>query len=718
MSADHRRPKTSRPSSSRGSQKIQLTQNNLQSELDLQQKIIINRLIKELANEKSIDIATVLHKPHIHRIFKDEFSMTDREIRDLEKIIVKNCDSIINNFVQTDTLIPLKNSNATLMNQQTKQQPLSLLQRKEIDHYQELDYSKYPAQPCVRSLYYISKIAQTQQIKILVPPSILIGFGDDNRMMHNDPQNGSLIVKTGYISPKLIQQFIQKHMIYDQLEQTVEDRILFPKFVIKLASKTHTKNDIRVYYSKDSLIGDLMSFWGTYDMAIQQFVKQKHLRPSIYRYYMKNGNVYKAVSISNQENLTKDTRMYKNLLGMVFDQFQKTKKSASQRPKSSLNLRRRDGIITSHKSGLSNGGQGAFSKKLSLERIMNSNIQNHIEDSIDSRGFPSSLENFKLHEFHNEAQQQLSIHEVKKYFCCSTDNIDNLAMMNCRPGAQAQADKMTSDLFRLYSQYYLKTQKFGNVSHFVCDFIEAENGLTYLLQVKSFECEGLLHDWQVPWNPLKTKNLTSNQNTSPNNAGILRIEDDIELQNQQCQAKIICVENKFCPDLKEIFVSACKEAELWTFNNRKGQLPKFPLSTIEKYQKEIQQGKESFLLQSEKLRISPLFPLTTFSDQQKETSSKMNSPGKARQFSIFKHQQQQQKQQVDFSNQVTLSINVNQLERAKTPNKTPSHNNDHENPESLSQSNKKLQIESPPLEIRNESPCCFACSKVLDLFQS
>ncbi len=54
----------------------------------------------------------------------------------------------------------------------------------------------------------------------------------------------------------------------------IEDKILFPKYVIKLAGKSsNTKNEIRVYYSKDSLMADLMSYWGTYDMAIQIFVK-------------------------------------------------------------------------------------------------------------------------------------------------------------------------------------------------------------------------------------------------------------------------------------------------------------------------------------------------------------------------------------------------------------------------------------------------------------
>lgn len=69
-----------------------------------------------------------------------------------------------------------------------------MLQRKELEGFYELDYFGFPAQPCVKSLYYISKIAQGQDIKIIVPPTILIGFNDDNRMMFNCQKTGSLKV--------------------------------------------------------------------------------------------------------------------------------------------------------------------------------------------------------------------------------------------------------------------------------------------------------------------------------------------------------------------------------------------------------------------------------------------------------------------------------------------------------------------------------------------
>lgn len=67
--------------------------------------------------------------------------------------------------------------------------------------------------------------------------------------------------------------------------------------------------------------------------------------------------------------------------------------------------------------------------------------------------------------------------------------------MNFRPSALPMAKDMTLDLCRLFQQYYLKTTMFGNISKFVCDFIEGDNGLVYLLQIKSFECEGVIHDW-------------------------------------------------------------------------------------------------------------------------------------------------------------------------------------------------------------------------------
>lgn len=76
---------------------------------------------------------------------------------------------------------------------------------------------------------------------------------------------------------------------------------MYPKFVIKLATKGSTNNETRLYYSRESVVADLLSFWGSFDLALQMFVRQKHpFRPSIHRLYAgKNGNVFRAVAIGN-----------------------------------------------------------------------------------------------------------------------------------------------------------------------------------------------------------------------------------------------------------------------------------------------------------------------------------------------------------------------------------------------------------------------------------
>jgi hypothetical protein len=48
---------------------------------------------------------------------------------------------------------------------------------------------------------------------------------------------------------------------------------MYPKYVIKLATKGSTRNEIKLYYSRETLIAELLGFWGSYDLALQGFVK-------------------------------------------------------------------------------------------------------------------------------------------------------------------------------------------------------------------------------------------------------------------------------------------------------------------------------------------------------------------------------------------------------------------------------------------------------------
>jgi hypothetical protein len=45
-------------------------------------------------------------------------------------------------------------------------------------------------------------------IQITVPPTILIGFNEDHRVLYNDPNTGHIIVITGKITPREVNNYI------------------------------------------------------------------------------------------------------------------------------------------------------------------------------------------------------------------------------------------------------------------------------------------------------------------------------------------------------------------------------------------------------------------------------------------------------------------------------------------------------------------------------
>lgn len=95
----------------------------------------------------------------------------------------------------------------------------------------------------------------------------MIGFGDDTRFLYNDPSSGNLIVKKGLISPAMINDFVTKHMSIYHYAQPIEDQLIYPKFVIRTGT-SGPLNDVKIYFSKESMLQDAMAMWGSGDMAI------------------------------------------------------------------------------------------------------------------------------------------------------------------------------------------------------------------------------------------------------------------------------------------------------------------------------------------------------------------------------------------------------------------------------------------------------------------
>ena len=105
----------------------------------------------------------------------------------------------------------------------------------------------------------------------------------------------------------------------------------------------------------------------------------------------------------------------------------------------------------------------------------------------------------------------------------------------------------------------------------MCDFIEDHNGLMHLLQVKSFECEGVLYDWQMPFQPTPSTTLQqhiallsgsspvkaasiANLNVTSEQLKQLEEKQVFEEMETKCQAHLLCRENKHQPFLKQWFI--------------------------------------------------------------------------------------------------------------------------------------------------------------------
>lgn len=53
-------------------------------------------------------------------------------------------------------------------------------------------------------------------------------------------------------------------------------------------------------------------------------------------------------------------------------------------------------------------------------------------------------------------------------------------ILKCQPSSKPFCEKATQDLYRQFTHHFLPLHKYGSISNFVCEFIEAENGLIYL----------------------------------------------------------------------------------------------------------------------------------------------------------------------------------------------------------------------------------------------
>ena len=72
--------------------------------------------------------------------------------------------------------------------------------------------------------------------------------------------------------------------------------------------------------------------------------------------------------------------------------------------------------------------------------------------------------------------------------------------MKCSPSSKKECESTTINLYRIFKHNYFPNNSFGNLTTFVCEFIESSNNRQYLNMIRAIECEELEHKKEITEN--------------------------------------------------------------------------------------------------------------------------------------------------------------------------------------------------------------------------
>ena len=93
-------------------------------------------------------------------------------------------------------------------------------------------------------------------------------------------------------------------------------QLICPRYVIKMVAKNSIYATFKIYFNINAVMSDVVHHWGSHDLIIQPFIRQKHIiKPSLLEYHMKSYNgVYKANTVINKTHLDKNCSFYERLI--------------------------------------------------------------------------------------------------------------------------------------------------------------------------------------------------------------------------------------------------------------------------------------------------------------------------------------------------------------------------------------------------------------------
>lgn len=325
-----------------------------------------------------------------------------------------------------------------------------------------------------------------------------------------------------------------------------EETLFCPNYILKIINANSNCSRQKIYYSIENLIIGMQEMLGNSDMVIQPFIRQKHItKPCVLQYYMKNNTgVYKACTLVNKSQLDKHTQFYERIIQYLNLKFkisidlahqkhqkvlsdikhlQKSKffqkvMQTSKRHSSKIRFVQKEQEISKldiSQSMLEHHAEPCFNAEILLKHIQKNELCSIMDELVDDLRQENFLKYFTVSMSTGLEEMEMEYENAKDKFNQEMQNKlrENfpISIMKCQPSSKQYCEKATMDLYRLFTQHYFPASKFGTLNNFVCEFLEAENGVIYLNEIKGFEC-----DFKIDGHDVRHSSGPNSRYASPN----------------------------------------------------------------------------------------------------------------------------------------------------------------------------------------------------------
>ena len=96
--------------------------------------------------------------------------------------------------------------------------------------------------------------------------------------------------------------------------------------------------------------------------------------------------------------------------------------------------------------------------------------------------------------------QRFGIMYLRDLFTVDVEDKESSISIKCMPNSYSGAISTIDTIYKGFEQTYVDSKKEGRLNHFVCDFLQDENGRFHFLKISDYATDGkpvFTNDWKV-----------------------------------------------------------------------------------------------------------------------------------------------------------------------------------------------------------------------------